>query len=130
MTRKYRPPTDPTEWLDHAKSNLAHAQAESAEVWYEDLCFDAQQAAEKAIKAVFVHRGERFPFSHDLEELFKILESNGLSVPKYVWSSIELSQFAVVTRYPGFAAPVTKRTHRRAVRLAVGVLRWCERQIK
>ena len=27
----------------------------------EDLCFDAQQAAEKAVKAVFIHRGESFP---------------------------------------------------------------------
>ena len=35
----------------------------------EDLCFEAQQAAEKAIKAVFVHRGESFPYIHDLDEL-------------------------------------------------------------
>jgi hypothetical protein len=38
-------------------------------VLLEDLCFDAQQAAEKAIKAVFIRRGERFPFVHDLDDL-------------------------------------------------------------
>jgi len=27
------------------------------DVYLEDLCFDAQQAAEKAIKSVFIHRG-------------------------------------------------------------------------
>jgi HEPN domain-containing protein len=31
-------------------------------VYLEDLCFDAQQAAEKAIKAVFIAPGERFPY--------------------------------------------------------------------
>ena len=30
------------------------------------FCFDAQQAAEKAIKAVFIHRGESFPYIHNL----------------------------------------------------------------
>ena len=64
-----------------------------------------------------------------LEELLRLLESNGLKVPKYVWESIELSQFAVVTRYPRLAAPVTKRTHRRAVRIAAALLKWAERQI-
>lgn len=40
----------------------------------EDLCFDAQQCAEKAIKAVFVHRGETFPYIHDLKRLIGLLE--------------------------------------------------------
>jgi len=30
-------------------------------VLYDDLCFDAHQAAEKAIKAVLVSRGAAFP---------------------------------------------------------------------
>jgi len=98
-------------------------------VWFEDLCFDAQQAAEKAIKAVFIRRGERFPFIHDLDELLRRLESNGLKIPKYVREADELTRFAFRTRYPGLDAPVTKRTYRRAVRIATGVVRWAERQV-
>jgi len=51
-----RPPDDPHEWLRRARSNLARAQADIrlAGVYLEDLCFDAQQAAEKAIKAVLI----------------------------------------------------------------------------
>ena len=51
-------PTDPMEWLRRARSNLASAGAGRflPEVLYEDLCLDAQQAAEKAIKAILVHR--------------------------------------------------------------------------
>jgi HEPN domain-containing protein len=129
MTRKHRAPDDPEEWLNHAKSNLAHAQAVNPEVWFENLCFDAQQAAEKAIKAVFVGRGESFPFVHDLEELLLRLTSNGLKAPKYVWESAELTQYAVVTRYPRRDAPVTRREYKRAVRIATAVLRWAERQV-
>lgn len=55
------PPDDPREWLNRARSSLAHARAAPTEVYLEDLCFDAQQAAEKAIKAVMIHRGVRLP---------------------------------------------------------------------
>jgi HEPN domain-containing protein len=58
-----RDPTTPDEWLRRARSNLARARASHnlPEVLYEDLCLDAQQAAEKAIKALLVHRQVRFP---------------------------------------------------------------------
>lgn len=129
MTRKRLPPDDPHEWLNHAQSNLAHAQSTNPDVWFEDLCFDAQQAAEKAIKAVFICRGEHFSFIHDLDELLEMLERNGLKIPKYVRQAKDLSPFASVTRYPGRVGPVTPRQYRRAVRIAATVLRWAERQI-
>ncbi len=47
----------PQEWLRRAKSNLARAkQPKPDEAIWEDLCFDAQQAAERAVKAVLRHR--------------------------------------------------------------------------
>jgi HEPN domain-containing protein len=65
MGRKRHPPTDPREWLNRARSNLAGAGHRAPDRYLEDLCFDAQQAAEKAIKAVFIHRGLRFPYVHE-----------------------------------------------------------------
>ena len=57
----------PQAWLRRAKSNLARAkQPKPAEAIWEDLCFDAQQAAEKALKAVLVSSGIDFPKSHDI----------------------------------------------------------------
>ena len=129
MGHKRFPPDDPREWINRARSNLAHAGSVSPEVFLEDLCFDAQQAAEKAIKAVFIHRGEDFPYVHELDKLLKRLEHNGLKIPKYVWASEELTPYAVVMRYPGAVGPVTPRQYRRAVRIAAAVLRWAERQI-
>ena len=40
-------PDDPREWLNRARSNLAIAKSRVAGVYLEDLCFEAQQAAEK-----------------------------------------------------------------------------------
>ena len=127
MARKRYPPTDPREWLNRARSNLALAKSNAVEVLLEDLCFEAQQAAEKAIKAVFIRRAVSFPYIHDLAKLLALLEQSGVKIPKYVRQSDELSPFAVAARYPGLAGPVTKRQHRRAVRIAVDVLRWAER---
>lgn len=129
MIPKRLPPDDPREWLNRARGNLVRAESRIPGAYLEDLCFDAQQSAEKAIKAVFIGRGEPFPFVHDLDELLKLLERNGLKVPKYVRQAMKLSRFAVVTRYPGKVGPVTMRTYRRAVSIATAVLRWAERQV-
>jgi HEPN domain-containing protein len=130
MKRKRLPPNDPREWISRAKSNLALARNVIPDVDLEDLCFDAQQAAEKGVKAVFIKRGETFPFSHDLDALLRLLEKNGLKIPQYVNEAKELTQYAHLTRYPGLAAPVTLREYRRAVRIATAVFRWAERCVE
>jgi len=130
MARKRRPPNDPREWLNRARSNLARAQKPLAGAYLEDFCFDAQQAAEKAIKAVFIAHGLTFPYIHDLGRLLTLLARGGIRVPKYVSEADRLTRFAVEARYPGLSGPVTKSDHRRAVRIATGVLRWATRQVQ
>lgn len=63
------------------RSNLAKARStfRTQEIYLEDLCFDAQQAAEKAIKAVLIHLGVRFPYVHDLAQLLALVEQAGQS---------------------------------------------------
>lgn len=53
---KGRVPGLPNEWLSHAKSDLrlAYLAAGDEFVRREQVCFHAQQAAEKAIKAVLL----------------------------------------------------------------------------
>lgn len=109
MKRKRYPPTDPREGLNRAKGNLAVAGHVTPETYLEDLCFNAQQAAEKAIKAVFICRGVVFPYVHDLKRLLRLLTRNGAKVPKYAWAAQELTPFAIEVRYPGHAPPVTTR---------------------
>src|SRR5438445_6870175 len=130
MARKRLPRDDPREWLNRARSNLARARAIIPEAYLEDLCFDAQQAAEKAIKGVFVSRKLAFPYVHDLADLLVRLEAAGLKVPKYVRRAAKLTRFAVVTRYPGVLGPISQATYRSSVRIAEAVLPWADRQVR
>ena len=101
MPPERRPPDDPREWLNRARSNLVRAQATLPGVYLEDLCFDAQQAAEKAIKAVLIARGVDFPPIHDLAGLLTILGQTGETIPPAIADAARLTRFAVATRYPG-----------------------------
>lgn len=123
------PPDEPREWLNRARSNLVRAKAVMPGVYLEDLCFDAQQAAEKAIKAVMIERGIEFPYVHDLEQLLTILRDTGEDVPEALWAAKELSRFAWADRYPGGAPAPTDEEYRQYVATAEAVVRWAEERI-
>lgn len=121
------PPEDPREWLNRARSNLQLAKnADNAGVYYEDLCYNAQQAAEKAIKAVFMYHRISFPLVHDLAALITILIKHEIIVPDRIKESARLTRFAVATRYPHILTPVKENEYLEAVRLAGDVLHWSE----
>jgi len=124
-------PDDPREWLNRAKSNLVRAKADIrlSGVYLEDLCFDAQQAAEKAIKAVLLHLAIRFPYVHDLTALLALIEQGGTSVPEPVREAGRLTRFAVVTRYPGIAEPVTREEYDRAIAITEVVVHWADSMV-
>ena len=77
-------PGSPSDWMERAESSLALARSRAPGVRLEDLCFQAQQAVEKALKAVFLGKGSAFPFVHDLDHLFQGLEELGLTIPEEV----------------------------------------------
>jgi HEPN domain-containing protein len=132
MPNRRFPPDDAREWLNRAKSNLAKAKSASAipEVYLEDLCFDAQQAAEKAIKGILIHFDVRFPYVHDLAQLLALIEDTGQSVPKSIRQAAILSEYAVETRYPGLSEPVTLQEYEEAISLAENVVHWAQEMIE
>lgn len=125
MPERY-PPDDPREWLNRAHSNLIRAKADLDGVYLEDLSFDAQQAAEKAIKGVLMKYGVAFPYIHDIAKLLALVERAGQVVPESVWEGRELTPFAVVTRYPDAALPLSSEEYRELVGIAEEVVRWAE----
>ncbi len=117
----------PQEWLRRAKGNLARAkQPKPEEAFWEDLCFDAQQAAEKAVKAVLVFYQISFPKTHDITELLVLLDRSGHEPPNEIWEAGRLSNYAVQTRYPGIAQPVTEEEYHQAIALAEQAIKWAE----
>lgn len=125
MPERY-PPEDPREWLNRAKSNLLLASAQRVGVYLEDLCFNAQQAVEKAIKALLIQRAIAFPYVHDIAQLLTLVEQAGLDIPQSVKQAERLTRFAVFTRYPGIASPIRQEELMEAVRIAEEVLQWVE----
>ncbi len=123
------PPDDPREWLNRARSNLSRAKARIPEAYLEDLCFDAQQAAEKAIKALLIKRGVAFPYVHDLAHLLTLLEEAGEAVPISMRQAEGLTRYAVVTRYPGLTEPVTEDHYQEAIASAEAVVGWTEERL-
>jgi HEPN domain-containing protein len=120
------PPEDPREWLNRAKSNLLLARARRAGIYLEDLCFNAQQAAEKAIKALLIRRAVAFPYVHDIAQLLTLVERAGLEIPPAVKQGERLTRFAVFTRYPGIASPIRPEELTEAIRIAEEVIQWVE----
>lgn len=114
-----------TDWLKRAHSSLALAKVRrpKATLW-EDLCYHAQQAVEKSLKAVLVKRKIPFRFVHDLNELINTLEKHGQHIPEQVKRSVILTGYAVATRYPGNYEPVSRNEWKAAVALAEAVVSW------
>ena len=88
---------DADEWLLHAESDLTYAklgQVQSA-ILRNQVAFHAEQAAEKAFKAVLVHAAVEFPRTHDLQNLLLLLRNSGISVRPEIEQASALTRFAV-----------------------------------
>jgi HEPN domain-containing protein len=73
--------------------------AADAEIADAIVGFHAQQAAEKALKAVLAAVGEEYPRTHDLRHLIERLETTSHSVPAALRDARRLTPWAVEYRY-------------------------------
>ncbi|MBI5194821.1 MAG: HEPN domain-containing protein [Nitrospirae bacterium] len=120
----------PEEWLKRAKSNLAIArQPRTNEIYLEDLCFEVQQAAEKALKAVLLHKNIQFRFVHDIAEFLTLLEQNGMTLSEEIKAAAMLTDYSVEARYPGPFESVTEEEFQEALNIAEKVVKWAESKI-
>lgn len=96
--------------LDYAKSLLALADRDikafhalkDDEKWNVEqatICFHAQQAVEKALKAVLVSRDLEIGRTHDLNKLAFAIEKIPLSLPVHIEELSKLNPYAVSIRY-------------------------------
>ncbi len=117
-------PDSPAAWLAYAVGDLALAEGTGdPRVPLAYLCFHAQQAAEKSIKAVLVARGIHFPRTHNIEFLIGLLPADVQRAPDLM-AAIDLEGYATDQRYPSAGEDITDTDHREALRLATAVVRW------
>jgi HEPN domain-containing protein len=124
MPRDHDRADSPRRWMRNARADLVMAKIRLPEgAMYEQLCFFAQQAAEKSIKALLLNLAIDFPFTHNIGLLVNLLPSDIQSVPVFD-EAATLTPYAVVTRYPGELEPVTDDKYAEAVRIASDVVEW------
>lgn len=98
---------DAAEWLARARHHLRWAAHDRDGGFFRESCFAAQQAAEVALKAVYLAEGQVPPRTHSLTVLLeRCREWDEAAFGPLDPSCRRLSQFYVPTRYPDAAGPL------------------------
>jgi len=117
------------QWMMSARSDLAYAELEPPEeAMYEQACFHAQQAAEKALKGLILHLDDDPPRIHDVELLIDMLRPK-VPIPDDLLEATALTTYAVVTRYPPFVPALSRQQWQSALRTTRRVVEWVEQQM-
>ena len=89
----------PSGLLDLAAADLTTARHLVVPGLYHNACYHAQQAAEKALKAVLLHEMATFPKTHDLSRLVDAIRASQPTFPEFLMESAVLNEYAVDMRY-------------------------------
>jgi len=89
----------PSGLLDLATADLTTARHLVVPGLYHNACYHAQQAAEKALKAVLLHEMATFPKTHDLSRLVDAIRVSQPTFPEFSLESAVLNEYAVDMRY-------------------------------
>ncbi len=107
-------------WVEKAEHDLAaaaHLLTLGDTCPFDVICFHAQQAAEKYLKALLVARASDFPRTHDLVVLARHL---GAVAPAELDPAelLSLNRYSTEARYPGEWDPITRDDAERALATA------------
>ncbi|MFO7975715.1 MAG: HEPN domain-containing protein [Candidatus Hydrogenedentota bacterium] len=108
------------EWVKKAENDLknaSHTLKLGKECPTDTVCFHGQQCVEKYLKALLVWRCIRFPKTHSIGELLRLVPRDGR--PEISPEEQErLTDYAAVARYPGLYDPISLMEARDTVKLA------------
>jgi HEPN domain-containing protein len=76
------------------------------------------------MKAVLLQLGIPFPYTHSLQALLEILPSQVI-IPE-LYGAVDLTPYAVSSRYPRMIEPVTEDDYHNAMAIAEAVVAWAE----
>jgi len=107
------------DWMDQAEGDLEHARSDLRGGFHDWACFSAQQAAEKALKAVFQKLGAEV-WGHSVADLLAELAKTRDVPEELKDSALELDKAYIPTRYPNAhpsGSPRKRYTKKEAERL-------------
>jgi len=95
------------EWVNKAEADLLTARREfrtRKSPNYDAVCFHAQQAVEKFLKAILQEKSLPIPRSHSLIEILVLISKKDTNIILLQPEVNILEGYAVNFRYPGFTA--------------------------
>ncbi|MEB3191327.1 MAG: HEPN domain-containing protein [Snowella sp.] len=118
-------------WLAYAQRDLdaAFTLGEQEGDFAPQICFLAQQAAEKSLKAALIFLQVEFPFRHDLDLLKALLPEDWESRQLYP-SLKELTIWAVASRYPSLMEDASRDDADIALKMAIAVFESVKRDLQ
>jgi len=90
-------------WLAQARKDEAHARYALEGGFHAHACYSAQQAVEKALKALLLRAGEAAGRTHSVVGLRRALSEASVTIPDDVLSLAEaqdMTRLNIETRYP------------------------------
>lgn len=112
-------------WINKAKKDIITAEVNLGSKEYEAAAFFSHQAAEKALKALYISKFRRLWKIHDLQQL---AVSVGADERTAALCS-QLNPHYIATRYPT-DLKYTKRHAQKALEEAKMVMEWAKKQLK
>ena len=96
------PESNYTSWLRKAENDLLNIEnnLSAKRIPWDTVCFHAQQAAEKFLKAYLVHRGVEIKRTHDLVALLSVAVEFDRSLGELEQVCRRLTHYAISARYP------------------------------
>ena len=127
-------PLRAADWLRQAKRDLEHARQDLKSGFYEWGCFSTQQAAEKAVKALFQFLHAE-AWGHSVKKLLEALPAEKAVTPDLLESGAALDKFYIPTRYPnGFDIGTpedyySQKDLSEAIHHAESIIQYCDGKI-
>lgn len=116
---------DPVAWIKRAKYDLKAAEHDAEGELFDHAVFWCQQAAEKALKAVYIKKFSKLLKIHELVYLARAIGAP----PELLNLCEDLNPYYIQTRYPDYEETLSEEEAQKAIRIAEKVVKWAEKNL-
>ena len=125
-------PNDINDWLSQAEDDLKWAKHDFSGGFYSQVCFIAQQIAEKALKAYLLSQEKTVKKTHNLPTLLEQCQKHHRNFSQFIKPGGLLDTYYTETRYPslGPKGEYSKEEAEEALVLAKKILQFVKKELK